>query len=75
MDTTEVALVDPNDRSLPLKNLPLAIVIVSAVFFIFSAVLVAIRCMSRFAGRVFGWDDGLMAAGTVRNLPISGSIA
>lgn len=66
MDPNGVPLVDPNDRTIPLEGFPLAIVIVSAIFFILSAILVAIRSWSRIQGRVFGWDDGLMCAGTVR---------
>lgn len=73
MDSTTLVMVDPRDRTLPLKDLPLAIVIISSVFYILSAALVLVRCMSRLAGRVFGWDDGLMAAGTVRETEVRGT--
>lgn len=59
--------VDPNDRMVSLKGFPLSVIIISAIFFVVSAVTVAFRSLSRIQSRVFGWDDGLMAAGTVRN--------
>lgn len=64
--------LDPELRIIQPVELPLAIITVSSLFLFFSVLFAAIRTHVRYQDNVFGWDDGLMAAGTVslsRNLP------
>jgi hypothetical protein len=72
-ETNMESLVDPNDRTIPPRGLPLAIIVISGVFLVLSLFTVAIRVHTRLMGRVFGLDDGIMAAGTVSEFhgPIS----
>ncbi|KAL0933894.1 uncharacterized protein CTRU02_210693 [Colletotrichum truncatum] len=57
--------VDPDLRMLPPVHLPLAIIIISCIFLVFSIICVGLRTRIRIVERTFGLDDGLMAAGTV----------
>lgn len=57
--------IDPDLRMLPPTGLPLAIIIISCVFLVFSVICVGLRTRIRLVERTFGLDDGLMAAGTV----------
>ncbi|CRK24752.1 hypothetical protein BN1723_013378 [Verticillium longisporum] len=57
--------VDPNLRSLTPVHLPLAIIVVSSIFLFLSIIAVGLRTYVRITDRVFGLDDGLMAAGAV----------
>lgn len=57
--------VDPNARLIPLDGLPLAIVVVSLIFFFASIITVSLRTFIRLKKGIFGWEDGFMVIGTV----------
>jgi hypothetical protein len=57
--------VDPNARYVPLEGLSLAIVVVSSTCIVFSMLAVALRTYARATDGLFGFDDGLVLAGTV----------
>ncbi|KAI1506235.1 hypothetical protein F5X99DRAFT_127774 [Biscogniauxia marginata] len=60
-----MAEVDPNARFIPLEGLSLAIVVVSLIFFVVSALAVGGRIYVRFTENTFGLDDWLMLFGTL----------
>ncbi|KAF6835132.1 integral membrane protein [Colletotrichum musicola] len=64
--------VDPDLRMLPPEGLPLAIIIVSCIFLVFSVICVALRTRIRLVEGTFGLDDALMAAGTVSYVVVVG---
>ncbi|KAK1988214.1 hypothetical protein LZ30DRAFT_700019 [Colletotrichum cereale] len=66
------ATVDPNLRYLEPQGLPLAIIIISAIFLVISVLCVGIRTCVRLAEGTFGVDDGLMLAGTIVYVPVVG---
>ncbi|KAH8671571.1 hypothetical protein BX600DRAFT_459305 [Xylariales sp. PMI_506] len=57
--------VDPDLRWLPLHGLSLAIVVASLICVTFSVLSVTGRLYVRISDRLFGFDDGLMGAGTL----------
>lgn len=57
--------VDVNAEWVVLDGTGLAIVATSIVLGIISLIIVALRAFVRLRENVFGWDDGLMAAGMV----------
>ncbi|TDZ16400.1 Satratoxin biosynthesis SC1 cluster protein 4 [Colletotrichum orbiculare MAFF 240422] len=64
--------VDPDLRILPPENLPLAIIVISCIFVVFSVICVGLRTRVRLAEGTFGLDDALMAAGTVSYVVVVG---
>lgn len=57
--------VDPNARIISPNGLPLAILVLSAVFLGLSLVTVALRTYTRLAKGIFGWDDTFVLIGSV----------
>ena len=57
--------VDPNARLIALDGLPLAIVVISLIFFIASIITVSLRTYIRLKKRIFGLEDTFMVIGTV----------
>ncbi|KAI0134043.1 hypothetical protein BJ170DRAFT_183014 [Xylariales sp. AK1849] len=60
-----MAAVDPNATYLPLEGLSLGIVVVSLICLVFSVISVGARTYVRLSDGLFGFDDGLVFAGTV----------
>jgi hypothetical protein len=58
--------VDPAARLIVPTGLPLAIIIISSIFFAVSIVTVTLRTFIRLRRGLFGWEDAFMALGTVR---------
>ena len=58
--------VDPSARLIAPDGLPLAIIVISSIFFALSIVTVALRTYIRIKKRIFGLEDGFMVVGTVR---------
>jgi hypothetical protein len=60
--------VDPSARLIALDGLPLAIVVISSIFFIASIITVSLRTYIRLKKRIFGLEDTFMVIGTVSPL-------
>jgi len=57
--------VDPSARLIALDGLPLAIVVISSIFFIASIITVSLRTYIRLKKGIFGLEDIFMVIGTV----------
>lgn len=57
--------VDPSARLIAPDGLPLAIIVISSIFFALSIVTVALRTFIRIKRRIFGLEDAFMVVGTV----------
>ena len=62
---TPVNDVDPSARLIAPDGLPLAIIVISSIFFALSIVTVALRTYIRIKKRIFGLEDAFMVVGTV----------
>jgi hypothetical protein len=60
--------VDPSARLIALDGLPLAIVVISLIFFVASIVTVSLRTYIRLKKGIFGLEDTFMVIGTVSPL-------
>ena len=60
--------LDPSARTITPDGLPLTIIITSCVFLGLSIITVSLRTYVRLVKGTFGWDDGFVGAGTVRNV-------
>lgn len=58
--------VDPSARLIAPDGLPLAIIVISFIFFALSIVTVALRTFIRIKKGIFGLEDAFMVIGTVR---------
>jgi len=58
--------VDLSARLIAPDGLPLAIIVISSIFFALSIVTVALRTYIRIKKRIFGLEDAFMVVGTVR---------
>lgn len=62
---TPASGVDPSARLITPDGLPLAIIAISSIFFMLSAVTVALRTFIRIKKRIFGMEDTFMVIGMV----------
>ncbi|KAG9253243.1 cytochrome P450 [Emericellopsis atlantica] len=60
--------LDPRLGIITPVGLPLGIITTSSIFLFFSLLFAGIRSHVRWQDRVFGWDDGLMVAGTIAHV-------
>lgn len=67
--------VDPSARSIALDGLPLAIVVISLIFFIASIITVSLRTYIRLKKGIFGLEDTFMVIGTVSEVSKSDTCA
>jgi len=67
--------VDPSITSMRLNGLPLAIFVLSTIFWILSIITVGLRTYARVWKHIFGLDDIFIVAGTVRSLHAIARIA
>jgi hypothetical protein len=58
--------IDPFARYIPPTGLPLAILVLSCIFWAFSIIAVSLRTYTRLVKGIFALDDFFMVAGTVR---------
>ncbi|KAJ4410785.1 hypothetical protein N0V91_001713 [Didymella pomorum] len=63
--------VDPSARLIALDGLPLAIVVISSIFFIASIITVSLRTYIRLKKRIFGLEDTFMVIGTIAYIPVT----
>ncbi|KAI4677826.1 hypothetical protein J4E81_010756 [Alternaria sp. BMP 2799] len=64
--------VDPSARLIAPDGLPLAIIVISSIFFALSIVTVALRTYIRIKKRIFGLEDAFMVVGTIAYIPVTG---
>ncbi|KAI4714358.1 hypothetical protein J4E89_000037 [Alternaria sp. Ai002NY15] len=69
---TPVNDVDPSARLIAPDGLPLAIIVISSIFFALSIVTVALRTYIRIKKRIFGLEDAFMVVGTIAYIPVTG---
>ncbi|KAJ4379593.1 hypothetical protein N0V86_004774 [Didymella sp. IMI 355093] len=64
--------VDPSARLITPTGLPLAIIVISVIFFAASIITVSLRTYIRLKKRIFGLEDFFMVVGTIAYIPVTG---